>query len=138
MGKKYIIVFFLAVLSSAVFAQNVWPADDAVWYFDHEECMTFSNLTRYNVSGTEVILDVECTVLHGKLYYLNYAASLEYDWYIYFNGDTLFWLFEGSFYPLLCFNLEVGDTWNPLPVDHPSIDEQCVFSPMEVKEKSMV
>jgi hypothetical protein len=50
----------------------------------------------------------------------------------------LFWLFEGEFYPLLCFNLEVGDTWHPLPTDHLYIDDECVFSPMQVKEKSLI
>jgi hypothetical protein len=132
-------LFLLCFLLSAINikAQNEWPSADSQWYFGHD-CFTFSDLTRVHVSGTEEILGIECTVMHFQLYYFDFQAELEWDQFVYYNGDTLFWLFEGEFYPLLCFNLEIGDTWHPLPIDHPNINSGCAFSPMQVKEKSFV
>jgi hypothetical protein len=136
---KYFYLFSICFLLSAtnIKAQNEWPSAESQWYVDYH-CMSWNDISRFHISGTEIILDVECSVLHEKTYIQGFSDSYEFDYFLQFNGDTLFWLFEGEFYPLLCFNLEVGDTWNPLPTDHPSISNQCTFSPMQIKEKSLI
>jgi hypothetical protein len=86
----------------------------------------------------QIILGIESTVPYFQFYYFNFQTSTELSHYVHFNGDILFWLFEGEFCPLVCFNFEVGDTWHPLPTNHPNIDNECAFSPMQVKEKSLI
>jgi len=134
---KFLAIVCILVLSFNSNAQSPWPSADSQWYVDYH-CMTWNDISRFHVSGTEIISGVECSVMREKTYIQGFTDSYEFEYFIYFNGDTLFWLFEGEFYPLLCFNLEIGDTWNPLPADHPSISNQCVFSPMQVKEKSLI
>jgi len=127
--------FFLYALN--ITGQNEWPSADSQWYF-HYDCMTWNDISRYQITGTELISGIDCSILNRKTYYMGYSQSFETQYYLHYNGDTLFWWFEGEFYPLLCFNLEVGDTWHPLPTDHPYIDSDCTFSPMQVKEKSLI
>lgn len=133
-----ITLFSFLFITISTFAQDPWPAEDAEWYFDHEGCMTWNDLSHYYVSGTEDIQGVNSTVIHQITYFAGFDSEYEMDHIVYFNGDTLFWLFEDEFYPLLCFNLEVGDTWHPLPLDHPDLSSECIVSAMEVKEKSVV
>jgi len=138
MKCEFILMLCFLLFAGNINAQNGWPSADSQWYFEHNECLTFSDLTLVHVSGTENILGIESTVLHSQLYYFDFQANGEWSNFVYFNGDTLFWLFEGEFYPLLCFNLQVGDTWHPLPTNHVNIDSECGFSPMQVKEKSLI
>lgn len=130
------LVLLLGLILTAPFllsAQGVWPSADSEWYFDHENCFSPNILTHFEVTDTTAIQDIECTVLHQTTY-SNWGGPFESENYLYFNGDTLFWWYEDAFYPLLCFNLEAGDTWNPLPEEHLNFDTTCTLSGMKVMD----
>lgn len=133
MNRLTLLLILLVTSPFFTCAQGAWPSENSEWYFDHENCFSPSILTHFEVTGTTEIEGIECTVLHQSTY-SSWGDPLESDYYLYYNGDTLFWLFEDTFYPLLCFNLEAGDTWNPLPTEHPGLDPNCAFSGMKVTD----
>ena len=118
-------------------SQDIWPDAEAEWYLHIEACFTPNVLTHYEVTGTEVITGEECTVLH-RTTYSSWGDSYESDHYVYFNGDTLFWYYNEAFFPLLCFNLEEGDVWYPLPEDTLQTGPGCDYSGMVIDNKTMV
>lgn len=118
-------------------SQDIWPHEDAEWYLHREACFTPNILSHYEVNGTELIGGKECTVLH-RTTYSSWGENYESNHYVFFNGDTVFWYFEENFHPLLCFNLEEGDTWFPLPEDSLQTGPDCIYSGMTINNKSTV
>jgi hypothetical protein len=88
-------------------------------------------LSHFKVTGDSLIDGVECTVLERTTYSLG-GSSFQSEYFLHFDGDTLFWRYDSEFHPLLCFNAEIGDTWNPLPADNPGYDSTCTQSAMKV------
>ena len=121
-------------------SQEPWPSATSEWCVElGPPAVSFYDYLQYSVDGTLDTLGRECTRLmrEGVAVLSDTILRGTSFKYLNFNGDTLFWLVEGQFRPLLCFNLEVGDTWFPLPADAPP-ESQCPEAPMEVVAKNTV
>jgi hypothetical protein len=133
--KKLLLLFFLTTWHCS-FAQELWPHENAEWWSE----ITYSLFTPawYHdyVDGDTLIDGVQCTRLRRDHIFAfpNTPNDVQVQGttvhYVYFDGDTLFWQYEEAFYPLLCFNAEVGDSWFPLPVS--GIYPGCDIEPIEV------
>lgn len=143
--KRLVLLSLLALLvpltstSQEVWpSSEAWPADDAEWYFSHPYVgVNGLILTHRQVDGTVELDGVQWTVLRDTVY-SPYWSPDSYEYLVHFNGDTVFWRYNDNVYPLLCFNLEVGDTWSPLPPEHPSSLSGCTPTQMKVSAKTTV
>jgi len=142
MRKTIYLFFFVLGIALNGMAQDLWPHENAEWWAEVEYYLFNPSVMHHYVNGDTLIEGEICTKIKSDHYWsydpestdLNIHASSER--YVYFNGDTLFWLVEDEFYPLLCFNLEVGDSWYPLPQE--GIEEECNQEPVSIIEKDTV
>lgn len=141
--RTIILLVTILTATNQLKSQSEWPAPDAEWYLGHE-CFSPFDVDHYFVNGQFDTLNQTYTRISlervGVLEYADTTLFITQDGekYVRFNGDTLFWIFEGTERPLLCFNLEVGDTWNPLPLELPDPDSECTLSSMKVLDKTTV
>lgn len=142
--KKVLLVF---VLSFSYFclsvAQDVWPGEGAHWYFDlSPQIGEIVSLEMFS-TGDTLINETSCTKINSQFYGTYFPggplySALEEEFYLYFNGDTVFWYFDQDFHPLVCFDLDVGDSWYPIPPDYEGIFETCEVSPVTIESKTTV
>jgi|GEM_PF-4285642 len=132
----------LWLLSLNSFSQDRWPHENAEWWSQITYFLFLPAWEHAYVDGDTLIEDKLCTKhTIDRIYaFPNTPDDIQVQSsrteYIYFNGDTLFWRYEDSFLPLICFNAEVGDSWYPLPVS--DIDPSCEVEPITVLEADSV
>lgn len=124
-------------------SQDTWPMDNAHWSFDVSPDVFGAEYMEKFVAGDTLIQGQNCTLVKTQYYEsLGGNGSLQTSWsheqYIYFNGDTVFWYYAEQFQPLICFNLEVGDSWYPIPEDYSEIPASCEVQPIVIAAKSEV
>jgi hypothetical protein len=138
---KTLLLLVIILNSSSVISQNLWPHENAEWWFDLGPWLYSPSIEHRYVDGDTLIDDVSCTRLVTDWYWtfnpnstdLNLHSSSEE--YLYFNGDTLFWRKSEAFYPLICFNAVEGDSWFPLPQDDSA---ECEYNPVVVESAERV
>lgn len=95
------------------------------------------------VIGDTTIQGKDCSIIETQYYDELFTGSPIYTSYnevnyFHFNGDTVFWFFDGALHPLVCFNLQAGDTWFPIPIDYEGILPSCQLDPIEITEKTTI
>ena len=128
------ILFFLIILiPMPLIAQNsIWVKPNAVWHYDYSTIGWFGFM-KIEHSGDTVIQGKN--VMHFVL--TNYAFTYNQqgqtvtygvfpagDFYTYAEGDTVFYLQDGSFQKLFDFSKSTGDSYL-IGVTNPSPLEQC-------------
>jgi len=123
-------------------SQDFWMNENARWYFDIGTAFTSVYMEKY-VIGDTIIHGKECSIIETQFYDEFFPDSPIYPSfrevnYYHFNGDTVFWFFDEVLHPLVCFNLEVGDTWFPIPTDYEGILPSCQLNPIEITDKTTI
>lgn len=129
------ILFFLLPLVSA--GQSPWPSADSEWNYIFDWAWPpWGNYAKYYVNGLETVQGKSCSriFVDNVQYNTYYTQGSHPSAYLHFDGDTL-WHHVGSdstFYPLICFDGQPGDSWHPLPFDSAFIDTACTIIPIEI------
>jgi len=139
------LLFILLTLATYGEAQNAWPHENSEWWMDITYYLFTPALAHHYVSGDTLLDDVYCTVLKTEFSYAfpndpdNWQTYSIREEYLHFNGDTLFWWKNDRFYPLICFNADVGDSWYPLPLPAPpDLNNECDSLPVLVTSTDSV
>lgn len=142
--KKILIALVLSVsCSSFTHAQATWLGEDALWYFDLSPQIGEIVFLEMFSTGDTLINETSCTKINSQFYGTFIPGgplypALQEEFYLYFNGDTVFWYFDQAFHPLVCFNLDVGESWYPIPPDYDGIFETCEVNPVTIESKTTV
>jgi hypothetical protein len=136
--------FTLLALTFSIqtFAQSLWPHENAEWWADVTYSLFLPAEYHHYVNGDTVIAGVTCTRIKTEHIFAypnepeNVQTFFVREEYVHFNGDTLFWWKQDDFWPLICFNAEVGDSWYPMPFNEISVS--CDSIPVTVISKDSV
>lgn len=136
MKSQFLLFPLFLLVSHSSIGQDLWPHENAEWWFELGPWLYSPSIEHRYVDGDTLINNINCTRIITDRYWsynpnstdLNLNSSTEEI--VYFNGDTLFWWKFDDFYPLICFNAQVGDSWFPLPQN----DEfGCDYNPVTVE-----
>ncbi|HKK40359.1 MAG TPA: hypothetical protein VJ949_13145 [Cryomorphaceae bacterium] len=141
MKSKSLLFVSFVLIQTGVFSQELWPHENAEWWSQITYYLFLPAWEHSYVDGDTLINNVNCTRITSDRYWsynpnsndLNLHATDEE--FVYFNGDTLFWWKFDAFYPLVCFNAQVGDSWFPFPQDD---SFGCDYNPVTVESTETV
>lgn len=142
MKSKFLLFLSFVLIQSGVFSQELWPHENGEWWSQITYYLFLPAWEHSYVDGDTLIDDKLCTKFTTDRIYAfpnepeNVQIQQSNTRFIHYNGDTLFWRYENSFYPLICFNAEVGDSWYPLP--ETGIQADCDIQPITVIEADSI